>query len=229
MIAALKASETLGVAETARDVANMSLYDRQPADTAGRLFTAGQDHAVLTGQHCVTLLSLLDRHRLATAASAAASYGPGSYRSRRNVGDARRVLDATSRALSELARQLGGYAPSAGIAYRMKRISAALVLARRVITAITGYVGLDRDNPDGCWTALLEKVAPTKEERKKYSDSDTAIRLVQPRLDRVARMLRLMIPRATQRPRRSPASIARASSCCCTARASRKRSRSSRG
>ena len=190
MIAALQASQAFDVAATARDVANMALYEQQPADTAERLFTAAQNHVVLTGQHCVTLLGLLDRHRLATAAIATAPHGHGAHRPRRNVGDARRVMDATSRAVLELARKLGGYAPSAGIRYRLKRTSAALEFARRVITAITGYIGLDRDDPDGCWTALFGSIAPTKEERNKYSDSDTAIALVRPRLDHVARALR---------------------------------------
>lgn len=190
MIAALQASEALGEATTARDIANMALYEQQPADTAERLFAAAQDHTTLTGQRCVTLLALLDRHRLATAASATAPSSPGANQPHRNVGDARRVMDATTRYVCELATQLVGYAPSAGIRYRMKRISAALVSGQRIITAILGYVGLDRDDPDGCWTALFENIAPTRDERKKYSDSDTAIARVQPQLDQVARALR---------------------------------------
>jgi hypothetical protein len=177
LIAALQASDTLPTAEAVRDAARAAMSGKESSEERVRLFEVARERSVDAARACLTLLELLDRHRVAGKPDEPMPHEPGHEEENGGPDRSRLAVMATARLIVRVAKLIRLPRRSApGLDYRNKQVSQALLLARTLVDNVLVFVRDHHADGPGSWSTLLGKLAKIKDRRTTDSTPDTAIK-----------------------------------------------------
>lgn len=200
MIAALQASAAITTAEAALDTARAALSGTETSKERARLVEIACERSVDVARACLTLLELIDRHRVAGNPDEPIPDEPNNEEENTGPGKSRVAVMATARLIVRVAELIRPPRRSArGLDYRNKQVTQALRLARTLIDNVLVFV---RDHHAGgpeSWSILLAKMAKIKDPRTTDSTPDTAIKGLPDLLNTSGGMLGLNTAERAQR------------------------------
>jgi hypothetical protein len=200
MIGALKASDALTIAEAVRDAANSAIFGQETSEERVRQVEVARERSVDAARACLTLLELLDRHRVASKPGERMPHKPGNEEEKGGLDKSRLAVVAAARLIvrvAPLVRLPRHTAP--GLAYRNKQVSEALLLARTLIDGVLVFVRDHHAGAPGSWSTLLGKMAKIKDRQMVDSTPDTAIEGLPDLLDTSGKTLGLDTAERAQR------------------------------
>ncbi|WP_058756263.1 hypothetical protein [Sphingomonas endophytica] len=192
LIAALQASDALTTAEVARDAARIAMSGMEPSDECFRLAEVARERSVDAVSACLTLLELLDRHRVAVKPDESMPHEPGTRTEKGDLDKSRLAVMAAARLIKGAAAFTGTPRhTSPGLNHRSKRVSAALTPVRAFVDHVTGFIGGHHAGAPDSWSRILEKTLKTNREQELDDKPDNAIELFPGLLDSASRKLGL--------------------------------------
>ncbi|MEH3036276.1 MAG: hypothetical protein PGN23_07285 [Sphingomonas adhaesiva] len=192
MIAALQASDALTTAEVARDAARVAMSGTKTSDECLRLVEVARERSADAVRACLTLLELLDRHRVAVKPDEPMPHEPGNEEEKGELDKSRLAVMASARLIVRVAtliRLPRHTAPR--LAYRNKQVSEALILARTLIDGVLVFVRDHHAGAPGSWSTLRGNIPNIKEPKSPQTKPDTAIELLPRDLNKSGNLLGL--------------------------------------